>query len=131
MSTRCWPWRTCASLGLGSRVSWARSLTNALRARELPHLSQAQIEFFQNRLIDSLEQKQRKMARLAGFRIGRRPSESGKSSILGDAKRKKSSTGALAHARLVSAASFGSRTLSIAPRPNARLFTRALPPCRR
>lgn len=49
---------------------------------------QAQLEFFQSRLIDSLEQKHRKLARQAGFRIGRRPSETGKT-LLSDAKRKK------------------------------------------
>jgi len=46
---------------------------------------QASLDFFQQRLIDSIEQKQRKAARQTGFRI-RRPEDTSKQP---DAKRKK------------------------------------------
>lgn len=46
------------------------------------------MEFFRSRLIDSLEQKHRKLARQAGFRMGRRTSEPDKP-LPNDAKRKK------------------------------------------
>ncbi|EOD12368.1 hypothetical protein EMIHUDRAFT_223735 [Emiliania huxleyi CCMP1516] len=52
----------------------------------------AQLEFFQSRLIDSLEQKQRAMARQVGFKHGRRPADPAKGDAKGgegDAKRAK------------------------------------------
>jgi len=56
----------------------------------------AQLEFFQSRLIDSLEQKQRAMARQVGFKHGRRPADPAKGDAKGgegDAKHAKAAPG--------------------------------------
>ena len=105
MSTRCTTPRLAAAAAAAAarRPSRprARPAARAITCAPAPHLltqpacsraAQAQLEFFQSRLIDSLEQKQRAMARQVGFKHGRRPADPAKGDAKGgegDAKRAK------------------------------------------
>ena len=105
MSTRCTTPRVAAAAAAAAarRPSRprARPAARAITCAPAPHLltqpacsraAQAQLEFFQSRLIDSLEQKQRAMARQVGFKHGRRPADPAKGDAKGgegDAKRAK------------------------------------------